>query len=107
MLIKKQLSEHVLELRINRPEVKGALSRDLVSAISKELDEVLQAIPPRCIVLSSEGTVFSAGADLKERKLMNQEDIRNWLVQLHALMDKIENLPIPVIVPPVPMPITT
>jgi len=97
ILESNELDDHILELKINRPKSRGALNKELVEEIISTLSGIMDNIPPRCIVLASEGTVFSAGADLKERKNMDHDDIRAWLKLLHQCMDTLENFQIPII----------
>ena len=54
--------------------------------------------PPRCLVLTSYSSkVFSAGADLKERATMSQEEASEYVTLLRNTMERIHQLPIPVI----------
>lgn len=54
-----------VELRINRPEKRNALSQGLVTTFVEALDELERRALP-VAVLSAIGPVFSAGADIKE-----------------------------------------
>lgn len=52
----------------------------------------------RCVVLTSFSTkVFSAGADLKERATMSQEQAADFVTLLRNTMERLAKLPIPVI----------
>ena len=51
-------------LTLNRPDVRNALSAELVDALVAELQGAA-ASEARCVALTGAGTVFSAGADLK------------------------------------------
>lgn len=53
----------LLVLRLQRPEKANALSRAMLSALLAALEA-----PPQVLILTGEGRVFSAGADLDEAK---------------------------------------
>jgi enoyl-CoA hydratase/carnithine racemase len=95
----EQRGEHVLLVKLNRPDVLNALN----SQMGRELLELwtrLTAEPGalRCVVLTGTGErAFCAGADLKERDGMSQAD---WQAQ-HELFERgfmaLMELPLPVI----------
>ena len=58
-------TEAVAEVTLNRPEARNALSRQLIAALSRELDRLEAAPDTRAIVLTGE-PVFCAGADIAE-----------------------------------------
>ena len=55
-------------LRMNRPEVKNALSNDLTRAIVRSLEEAASDAEVRVIALTGVGGAFCSGADLSPRK---------------------------------------
>jgi len=85
-LVLEQRGEHVLLVRLNRPEVLNALNTQM----GRELLELwtrLAAEPGqlRCVVLTGAGErAFCAGADLKERDGMSPAD---WQAQ-HELFER-------------------
>lgn len=84
-------------LRLTRPESRNALNsamcRDLLTALAhlRRRDDVA------CAVLSAEGPVFCAGADLKERRSMSDDEIRGRRMLAFRAYDALETLPMPVI----------
>ena len=64
-------------LRLNRPEVRNALSRELCSALIEQISKANEDPSIGAILLEGEGPVFCAGMDLKE-------DLRDNLGTLHA-----------------------
>ena len=91
--------EHLLVVRLNRPEVLNALNTQM-GADLLDLWTRLTADPRalRCLVLTGVGEkAFCAGADLKERDGMSQAD---WQKQ-HELFERgfmaLMELPLPVI----------
>jgi enoyl-CoA hydratase/carnithine racemase len=98
-LIVEPRGEHVLLVRLNRPEGLNALNtqmgRDLLELWTRLTAEPGQT---RCVVLTGSGErAFCAGADLKERDGMSQAD---WQAQ-HELFERgfmaLMELPLPVI----------
>lgn len=62
----EQLKPGIVQLTLQRPEKRNALSvallEELIAAIQKH------AVKERALILTGEGSVFSAGLDLKERE---------------------------------------
>ncbi len=55
-------------LRMNRPEVKSALSNDLTRALVRSLEEAASDAEVRVVALTGVGGAFCSGADLSPRK---------------------------------------
>jgi enoyl-CoA hydratase/carnithine racemase len=60
-------SEGVVQLVLNRPEVRNAFSHEMVAELDMALDEAEADPGVRAVVLRGEGKLFSAGHDLKEQ----------------------------------------
>ncbi|XP_005178325.2 methylglutaconyl-CoA hydratase, mitochondrial [Musca domestica] len=85
-------------LGLNRPEAKNAFSRGLVQTFSNILNEIKRDNGSRVVVLRSlTPGIFCAGADLKERKGMSEEEVKEFVTGLRQLLIAIEQLPMPVI----------
>lgn len=65
----------VATLEMNRPGVANALSRQLIVAMDKALDELDADPAVKVVILSGAGPHFSAGADLKELVSMTPQDL--------------------------------
>jgi enoyl-CoA hydratase len=92
-------AEHLLVVRINRPEVRNAINtqvgRELLDVFTRLVADPSQY---RCVILTGTGDkAFCAGGDLKERNGMTDDQ---WLVQ-HALFERyflaLIDCPVPVI----------
>jgi enoyl-CoA hydratase/carnithine racemase len=92
-------ADHVLIVRINRPEVRNAIStqvgHDMLDVFWRLVNDTADY---RCVILTGTGDkAFCAGGDLKERNGMTDEQ---WLKQ-HALFERMTlallDCPIPVI----------
>jgi enoyl-CoA hydratase len=95
----EQPAEHVLTVRINRPEVRNAIStqvgHDVLDVFWRLVNDTAGY---RCVIFTGTGDkAFCAGGDLKERNGMTDEQ---WLKQ-HALFERMTlallDCPIPVI----------
>ena len=94
-------SGHIRVLLLNRPEVRNALSRQLVSDLARQIDTInaeggLGAT--RALIIASEiDQAFCSGADLKERKTFTQDETKAFLARLRQTFTTLSNLPIPTI----------
>ncbi|KAI4140459.1 MAG: hypothetical protein L6R39_005782 [Caloplaca ligustica] len=108
---------HIRVITLNSPHNKNAISRPLLwdlghqirrtqDQISREADLFLQEKRPgaamgqgtRAIVIGSEvDGVFCAGADLKERKTMTEDETRDFLYRLRQVFNSLSKLNIPTI----------
>jgi enoyl-CoA hydratase len=57
--------EHVLVLRMNRPEAKNAFSPNMLARLAEAWEQADSDESIRCVVLTGSDEVFCAGADLK------------------------------------------
>ncbi len=85
---------HARLWRLNRPEAMNALSRALRAELEAKVDAVASAEAVRTVILTGAGDkAFCAGADLKERRSMDEDDVRRWLDDLGRTFRKIETSP--------------
>jgi len=78
VLVERQ--EHLAIVTLNRPERMNALSRDLLLELGEAGRRLAQDPGVRAAVVTGSGErAFCAGADLKERREMSDEDIRRQL----------------------------
>jgi enoyl-CoA hydratase/carnithine racemase len=64
-LVETTVDGQVTLLRLNRPEVRNALSPEAMAEIAAELERLDPDPEVRCIVISGSEKVFAAGADIK------------------------------------------
>lgn len=91
------VADHVATLTLNRPDSRNALNlqmcRDLVAAC----EYVTSNADIRVLLVKSTGSVFCAGADLKERQGMTGADMLARRVEGFTAYAALEALTIPVI----------
>jgi enoyl-CoA hydratase len=92
------VKDGVATITLNRPESRNALNRamceDLVAAAAAATDDQENV---RLVFVRGAGPVFCAGADLKERKEMSVDDVRNRRLRGYAAYNALEALPMPAI----------
>lgn len=83
---------------LSRPERMNALSRSAVRELGRLAREAAGDRTLRAVILTGAGDrAFCAGADLKERRSMDEEDVRDFLPLYRASFGAIDRLPMPVI----------
>ena len=74
----------------------NVLSRALVAELAGEALRAAGDAGVRAVVITGAGAkAFCAGANLKERQGWTEDDVRRWLVELHAGLREIERCPKP------------
>jgi 3-hydroxyacyl-CoA dehydrogenase / enoyl-CoA hydratase / 3-hydroxybutyryl-CoA epimerase len=86
-------------LAIDKP---GSSANTLSQEVLTELNDVLAALerdPPKGVVLrSAKPGGFIAGADIREfRNMADAAAVESRLIQAHAVIDRLDNLPVPVV----------
>ena len=66
MPVEIETEGHLAIITLNRPEARNAINGEMASTMEACLDEYEDNAELWCAILRAEGTVFSAGADLKE-----------------------------------------
>lgn len=92
--------DHTVDVRLNRPEVRNAFSPEMIEELTTTFRSLASRKEVRLILLSGEGPVFCAGADLAWMKesinfdrAKNETDAKN----LFAMFEAIYNCPQPVV----------
>jgi len=83
---------------MHRPTVKNAIGRNFLSQLEQSVGELHHSKPIRAVILRSlvDG-VFCAGADLKERAIMTESEVSQFVYRLRSTFTALENLPMPTI----------
>jgi enoyl-CoA hydratase len=86
-------------IELSRPHKHNCLSSAMIEAIVAALGEFERNPSVRSVLLRAKGKSFCAGADLEEVKGMrlDRERLGGFLQQGHALMTRIETVPLPVV----------
>jgi len=85
-------------LTLNRPKVMNCLNFDLLYAVRDQIDALQYENDIRCVIITGAGEKsFCAGADLKERATLTQDEVKKFILTIRNLLTSIQNLNKPVI----------
>lgn len=87
-----ELDDAVLSIRLNRPERKNALTRELIAMLLAALEGAGDDV--RAVVIAGNGATFSSGVDLNDPAIM---DGPPFAEVLHAMVDAVRACDKPVI----------
>jgi len=94
--LRAELQGAVLVVTIDKEPQLNVLARALVNELGEQARKAAVDNAVRAVVLTGAGPkAFCAGANLKERAGWTHDDIRRWLVELHAGLREIEKCPKP------------
>lgn len=87
----------VATIILNRPANRNALSVELIESLARSLTTAIDDDAVRVIVLTGAGTVFCAGADLKERRTVTAGGSDEELPAFVQIFQQIAGAPKPVV----------
>src|SRR6476659_496922 len=91
-------NENIVILTINRPEVLNAINIDVISELTNAFDAIDLDDNIRIVIITGAGErSFCAGADLNYVVNLSPIEAERYATTIHNLLNKIENLPRPVI----------
>jgi len=97
-VLQRSTREGIATLVLNRPRQYNALSRAMLDALHGELDALARDESVRVVIVTGAGRAFCAGHDLREmRGLDSQAEIEALFTSCSAMMQKLTELPQPVI----------
>ncbi|SFD77892.1 Enoyl-CoA hydratase/carnithine racemase [Lentibacillus persicus] len=98
-LIDLQIKDgHIAILTLNRPEAMNAMSIALLDELNDHVNTINANSSIRCTIITAAGEkAFCAGADLKERKNMTQDQVVETVNYIGRTITAIENMNMPVI----------
>lgn len=70
-----QVEDHILTIALNRPDVRNALNSEMMADVLTILADAEAAEEVRCVILTGNGSAFSAGADLDDLESMIEAPI--------------------------------
>lgn len=97
-IIIKEKKDGAVILTLNRPESMNSINFDLLNAMHAHLNELEFDSTVRSLIITGKGEkAFCAGADLKERAALSENEVKQFIRTIRDLSAKIDNLPKPVI----------
>jgi len=91
------VSEGVATITLNRPASRNALNSAMCAALYAATRGAAEDDTVRLVLVRANGPVFCAGADLKERQGMDEDQVRARRIKAFAAYDALESLPMPAI----------
>ncbi|GAA0611537.1 enoyl-CoA hydratase [Virgibacillus siamensis] len=96
--VEYQKRENIAVLTLNRPESMNAMSKGLLDALNEHIEAINQDTSIHCtIITGSAEKAFCAGADLKERKGMSEDQVIEAVSYIGETVKNVENMKMPVI----------
>jgi enoyl-CoA hydratase/carnithine racemase len=94
-LLLDEPGEHVARLTISNPEKRGALDHEILDSLA----EAVRGLEARCLVVTGDGPMFSAGYDIGNLEEQTFEEAAEKLVAhpFHAAIEALEAYPFPVV----------
>ena len=91
-------NEGTATITLNRGRARNALNRQMVCKLRRILGDLGKNSGLKAVVIKSGASgIFCAGADLKERIGMEEEEVMEFLGDLKAVVTSLEELPVPVV----------
>ncbi|CAI8925459.1 putative 2,3-dehydroadipyl-CoA hydratase [Brevibacillus sp. IT-7CA2] len=89
---------HIGLITLNRPDELNALNYDTLERLGNLIEQVrLDEKEIRVVIVKAEGRAFSAGADLKERRTLTEQQVRRNVRKIRDVFTALERLPQPTI----------
>ncbi|SFA50088.1 Enoyl-CoA hydratase/carnithine racemase [Parageobacillus thermantarcticus] len=89
---------HIGYVTLNRPEVMNCFDYATLCQLGEVVERIHLDRDIRIVVFTGAGDkAFSAGADLKERKTLNEMEVRRNVKKIRDVFDAVANLPQPTI----------
>lgn len=90
--------DHIAIVTLNRPEAANALSLAMLDELNQVIKQINNNKAIYCtIITGASNKIFCAGADLKERKGMSEEEVIHTVAYIGKTVTNVEKLNMPVI----------
>jgi len=103
VILTKKTGEGILIITLNRPKEMNCMNFDMIETLGAVIKESNFDLSLRVIIitgappLENKRASFSAGADLAERRTMNDDQVRRFITTVRATMIAVENARVPII----------
>jgi len=90
--------QHLAYITLNRPEVLNCFNYETLKNLGEVVSSIHTDKEVRCVIITGAGEkAFSAGADLKERRTLNEQEVRRNVKKIGDVFEQIADLPQPTI----------
>jgi enoyl-CoA hydratase/carnithine racemase len=93
----EERSGQVVLLTLNRPEVMNSFNFAMLRGLKERIEAIQFAPDVRVVIITGAGKGFCAGADLKERATLSEQQVKEFIFTIRNLFTFIESLSKPVI----------
>ncbi len=87
----------VLEIRMNRPEKKNALTKAMYAAMAEAMETAEKEESVRAVMISAEGDMFTAGNDLADFAAMGSEALSDDALHVNSFLNMLATMELPLI----------
>jgi enoyl-CoA hydratase/carnithine racemase len=89
---------YIATIKLNRPDQLNAFNYETLVRLGEIIEEIEQHPKDiRVVVVTAEGRAFCAGADLKERRTLNEQQVRRNVKKIRDVFSALERIPQPTI----------
>ena len=93
-----EVKDHIGFVTLNRPEVLNCFNYETLKELGELVEEIHTNKDVRVVIFTGAGEkAFSAGADLKERKTLTEQEVRRNVNKIREVFNDISKLPQPTI----------
>ncbi|ASN05597.1 enoyl-CoA hydratase [Virgibacillus necropolis] len=94
----KKIDDHIALLTLNRTDAANAVSKALLDELNKNIKKIEHDSSIRCTIITAAGEkAFCAGADLKERKGMTEDQVIQAVQYIGETVSHVAKMKMPVI----------
>ena len=98
LIVTEKTADNILVVTINRPEAANALTKATLHTLNETIDMIYADDSIRAVIITGTGEkAFSAGADLKERRDMNEKEVVDAVTYIGDTINRIGQINVPVI----------
>ncbi|WP_397540066.1 enoyl-CoA hydratase-related protein [Rummeliibacillus pycnus] len=93
-----EVINHTAIVTVNRPDVLNCFNYEVLVRLQEVVDQIAASPDVRIVIFTGAGEkAFSAGADLKERKTLDEQEVKRNVKAIRDVFYSIGNLPQPTI----------
>lgn len=93
-----EIRQGIAFITLNRPEQLNCFDFDTLENLERMVEEIKLNKEVRVVIITGTGDkAFSVGADLKERRKLNEQEVRRNVFKIRDVFTKIEELPQPTV----------
>lgn len=93
----EERQDQVVLLTLNRPEAMNSFNFAMLHGLKEKVEAIQYDPDVRVVIITGAGKAFCAGADLKERATLGEQQVKEFIFTIRNLFTFIESLNKPVI----------